>query len=73
MGAGIAAATVRRDMGVTITDAIPKVLAGGVQKVLEEVAFNKATKGADPQRMLKYAALGERDRPVTSNSANATW
>jgi 3-hydroxyacyl-CoA dehydrogenase/enoyl-CoA hydratase/3-hydroxybutyryl-CoA epimerase/3-hydroxyacyl-CoA dehydrogenase/enoyl-CoA hydratase/3-hydroxybutyryl-CoA epimerase/enoyl-CoA isomerase len=55
MGAGIAAATVRRDMGVTITDAIPKALAGGVQKVLEEVAFNKATKGADPQRMLKYA------------------
>jgi 3-hydroxyacyl-CoA dehydrogenase/enoyl-CoA hydratase/carnithine racemase len=57
MGAGIAAATVRRDMGVTITDAMPKALAGGVQKVLEEVSFNKATRGADPQKMLKYAPL----------------
>ncbi|HEY1599377.1 MAG TPA: 3-hydroxyacyl-CoA dehydrogenase NAD-binding domain-containing protein [Pirellulales bacterium] len=57
MGAGIAAASVRREMGVTITDAMPKALAGGVQKILEEVSFNKATRGADPQRMLKYVPL----------------
>ncbi|MBI2825920.1 MAG: enoyl-CoA hydratase/isomerase family protein [Planctomycetia bacterium] len=57
MGAGIAATSVRRDMPVTITDAVTKALAGGVQKVLEEVSFNKATRGPDPQRMLKYAPL----------------
>ena len=56
--------------GVTITDAMPKALAGGVQKVLEEVSFNKATRGPDPQKMLKYAPLvnatvtGQRVRPV---------
>ena len=57
MGAGIAAASLRKDMGITITDAAPKSLAGGVQKVLEEVAFNKAVRGVDPQRMLKYAPM----------------
>src|SRR5262249_12245710 len=55
MGAGIAAATVRRDMGVTITDAIAPALAGGGRKILGEGFLNKATKGADPQKMLKYA------------------
>ena len=34
-----------------------KALAGGVQKILEEVSYNKQTKGPDPQRAVKYAAL----------------
>ena len=29
----------------------------GVQKILEEVSYNKLTKGPDPQRAVKYAAL----------------
>lgn len=57
MGAGIAAASVRRELPVTITDSQPKALAGGVQKVLEEVAFNKATRGPDPQKMLQFVPL----------------
>ncbi len=57
MGAGIAAASLKREMAVTITDAMPKALAGGVQKVLEEVSFNKATRGPDAQKIVKYAPL----------------
>ncbi len=57
MGQGIAAANLRRDLPVTLTDAAPKALASGVQKILEEVSYNKLTKAADPQRAVKYAAL----------------
>ncbi len=57
MGSGIAAAVVKREIPVTLTDAAAPALAGGVQKILEEVAYNKQTKGADPQRMLKFAPL----------------
>ncbi|HJT34573.1 MAG TPA: 3-hydroxyacyl-CoA dehydrogenase NAD-binding domain-containing protein [Pirellulales bacterium] len=57
MGAGISAAVVKREVPITLTDAAPQALAGGVQKILEEVAYNKQTKGADPQRMLKFAPL----------------
>ncbi len=57
MGQGIAAANLRRDVPVTLADAIPKALAAGVQKILEEVSYNKLTKGPDPQRAVKYASL----------------
>lgn len=57
MGAGISAAVVRRELPLTITDAAPQALAGGVRKVLEEVAYNKQTKGTDAQRMLRFAPL----------------
>jgi 3-hydroxyacyl-CoA dehydrogenase/enoyl-CoA hydratase/3-hydroxybutyryl-CoA epimerase/3-hydroxyacyl-CoA dehydrogenase/enoyl-CoA hydratase/3-hydroxybutyryl-CoA epimerase/enoyl-CoA isomerase len=57
MGQGIAAANLKRDLPVAIADAIGKALAAGVQKVLEEVSYNKQTKGPDPQRAVKYAAL----------------
>ena len=57
MGAGIAAAVVKREVPVTITDAAAPALAGGVQKILEEVSYNKQTKGSDSQRMLKFAPL----------------
>lgn len=55
MGAGIAAACVKRELSVKLTDAAPAALAGGVAKILEEASFDKATKGASPERMLKYA------------------
>jgi len=57
MGQGIAAANLKRDLPVSIADAVPKALAAGVQKVLEEVSYNKLTKGPDPQRAVKFAAL----------------
>ncbi|HEV3024785.1 MAG TPA: 3-hydroxyacyl-CoA dehydrogenase NAD-binding domain-containing protein [Pirellulales bacterium] len=55
MGSGIAAATVKRELDVTLTDALPAALTGGVQKILEEVAYDKTTKAADAQKMLKFA------------------
>ncbi|HXT60249.1 MAG TPA: 3-hydroxyacyl-CoA dehydrogenase NAD-binding domain-containing protein, partial [Pirellulales bacterium] len=57
MGSGISSAVVKREVPLTITDAAAPALAGGVQKILEEVSFNKQTKGADPERMLKFAPL----------------
>jgi 3-hydroxyacyl-CoA dehydrogenase/enoyl-CoA hydratase/carnithine racemase len=57
MGAGISAAVVKRELPLTISDAAPQALAGGVQKILEEVSYNKQTKGSDPKRMLKFAPL----------------
>jgi len=57
MGSGISAAVVKREMPLTISDAAAPALAGGVQKILEEVSYNKQTKGADSQRMLKFAPL----------------
>jgi 3-hydroxyacyl-CoA dehydrogenase/enoyl-CoA hydratase/3-hydroxybutyryl-CoA epimerase/3-hydroxyacyl-CoA dehydrogenase/enoyl-CoA hydratase/3-hydroxybutyryl-CoA epimerase/enoyl-CoA isomerase len=57
MGQGIAAANLKRDLPVTMTDAVPQAIAGGVQKILEEVSYNRQTKGPDPQRAVKFAAL----------------
>ncbi|HVC97414.1 MAG TPA: 3-hydroxyacyl-CoA dehydrogenase NAD-binding domain-containing protein [Pirellulales bacterium] len=57
MGSGIAAATIKRDLTVTITDAAPAALAGGVRTILEEVAYDKAMKGTNPQKLLKFAPL----------------
>ncbi|MGH7135088.1 MAG: enoyl-CoA hydratase-related protein, partial [Pirellulales bacterium] len=57
MGSGISAAVVKRELPVTITDAAGQALAAGVQKILEEVSYNKQTKGSDPGRMLKFAPL----------------
>ncbi len=56
MGQGIAAANLRRDVPVTLTDAAAKALAGGVQKILEEVSYNKQIKRPDAERAVKYAA-----------------
>jgi 3-hydroxyacyl-CoA dehydrogenase/enoyl-CoA hydratase/carnithine racemase len=57
MGQGIAAANLRRDVPVTMSDAAAKALATGVQKILEEVSYNKQMKGPDAKRAVKYAAL----------------
>ncbi|HEV3342275.1 MAG TPA: 3-hydroxyacyl-CoA dehydrogenase NAD-binding domain-containing protein [Pirellulales bacterium] len=57
MGAGISAAVVKRELPVTLSDAMPQALAAGVQKILEEVSYNKQTKTGDAGRMLKFAPL----------------
>ena len=57
MGQGIAAANLRRDIPVALTDAAQKAIAAAVPKIIEEVAYNKQTKGPDPQRAVKYSAL----------------
>ncbi len=57
MGSGISAACVKREIPMTLTDAAPAALAGGVKKVLEEVSYNRATKAADAEKMLKFAPL----------------
>jgi 3-hydroxyacyl-CoA dehydrogenase/enoyl-CoA hydratase/carnithine racemase len=57
MGAGIAAANLRRELPVALTDAAEPVLAHGVQQVLEEVSYNKQTKGPDVERAVRFAAL----------------
>ncbi len=73
MGQGIAAANLKRNLPVTMTDAVPKALATGVQKILEEVSYNKLTKGPDPQRAVKYAALLERHDDRCRISGAAIW
>lgn len=57
MGAGIAAAAVRKQTPVVLTDTFPAALAKGVQGILEEVSYNKALKGVDPQKAMQSAAL----------------
>jgi 3-hydroxyacyl-CoA dehydrogenase/enoyl-CoA hydratase/carnithine racemase len=57
MGSGIAAANVKRDLPVTLNDSRADALAKGVQAILDEVSYNKATKGKDIDRTLQYAPL----------------
>ncbi|HEY4232188.1 MAG TPA: 3-hydroxyacyl-CoA dehydrogenase NAD-binding domain-containing protein [Lacipirellulaceae bacterium] len=57
MGQGIAAANVKRGIPVGILDADQKALARGVQGVLNEVAYNRATKQPDVERAIELAPL----------------
>ncbi len=57
MGQGIAAATLKRQMPVMLSDAVTEALAKGVQQVLEEVSYDKATKGPDAKKAVKFAGL----------------
>ncbi len=57
MGAGIGAACVRRDIPVAITDAIAPALQKGVSGILEEVSFDKTTRGPDAKKALAKAPL----------------
>jgi 3-hydroxyacyl-CoA dehydrogenase/enoyl-CoA hydratase/3-hydroxybutyryl-CoA epimerase/3-hydroxyacyl-CoA dehydrogenase/enoyl-CoA hydratase/3-hydroxybutyryl-CoA epimerase/enoyl-CoA isomerase len=56
MGAGIAAATLRRDYPVIITDASRSALARGAQHLLSEAAYDREAKGASSQRMSELAS-----------------
>ena len=57
MGQGIAAANVKRKIPVVIADASSDALTTGVQKVLEEVSYNRALKGPDAERAIAFAPL----------------
>ncbi|MCA9212498.1 MAG: enoyl-CoA hydratase/isomerase family protein [Planctomycetales bacterium] len=57
MGAGIAAANVKRKVPLTLSDANGDALAKGVSNVLQEVSFNRATKSADVERAVEFAPL----------------
>ena len=57
MGYSIAAVCVKRELPLTINDANPAALARGVQNILSEVSYNKATGGPDVERALKHAPL----------------
>jgi 3-hydroxyacyl-CoA dehydrogenase/enoyl-CoA hydratase/3-hydroxybutyryl-CoA epimerase/3-hydroxyacyl-CoA dehydrogenase/enoyl-CoA hydratase/3-hydroxybutyryl-CoA epimerase/enoyl-CoA isomerase len=57
MGQGIAAATLKRNLPVMLSDAVPAALAKGVSGVLEEVSFDKTKKGPDARKMSKFAGL----------------
>ncbi len=53
MGQGIAAANVKRGIPVAVMDANQEALMRGVQGILNEVAFNKQTKGPDARRAIE--------------------
>ncbi|MGE3405614.1 MAG: 3-hydroxyacyl-CoA dehydrogenase NAD-binding domain-containing protein [Pirellulales bacterium] len=55
MGSAIAAVCVKRDLPVAVSDAQPAALEKGIKLILEEVAYNKATGGADVQRAFQFA------------------
>ena len=57
MGSGIAGACVKRELPVTLTDARPESLAGGMRKAVEEASYDRATKGPTTERLLKFAPL----------------
>jgi 3-hydroxyacyl-CoA dehydrogenase/enoyl-CoA hydratase/3-hydroxybutyryl-CoA epimerase/3-hydroxyacyl-CoA dehydrogenase/enoyl-CoA hydratase/3-hydroxybutyryl-CoA epimerase/enoyl-CoA isomerase len=57
MGQGIAAANVKRGIPVAVMEANPQLLMRGVQGVLNEVSYNKQTKGPDAKRAIELAPL----------------
>ena len=57
MGAGITAVTVKRKIPVCLTDMSREALDRGMQNVLTDVAYNKATKKADVDRVVQFARL----------------
>ncbi len=57
MGSGIAAATLKSEVPVALTDANGEALARGAKQVLEDAAYNRKTKGPDLGKTLKLAPL----------------
>lgn len=57
MGSGIAAAAVKRELPLTITDAAVAMLPKAVAGILEEVSYNKAIGGPDAAKSLQFAGL----------------
>jgi 3-hydroxyacyl-CoA dehydrogenase/enoyl-CoA hydratase/3-hydroxybutyryl-CoA epimerase/3-hydroxyacyl-CoA dehydrogenase/enoyl-CoA hydratase/3-hydroxybutyryl-CoA epimerase/enoyl-CoA isomerase len=56
MGGGIAAVSLRRDLGVTLFDAVPESLARGAERVRDDAAYDKQRKGPDPNRRFELSA-----------------
>jgi 3-hydroxyacyl-CoA dehydrogenase/enoyl-CoA hydratase/3-hydroxybutyryl-CoA epimerase/3-hydroxyacyl-CoA dehydrogenase/enoyl-CoA hydratase/3-hydroxybutyryl-CoA epimerase/enoyl-CoA isomerase len=61
MGQGIAAANIKRKLPVALADVSAEALQRGVGGVLEEVSYNKATKGPDARRAIEFAPLLNAD------------
>jgi 3-hydroxyacyl-CoA dehydrogenase/enoyl-CoA hydratase/carnithine racemase len=57
MGSGIAAATLKSEVPVALTDANAEALARGAKQVLEDAAFNRKAKGPELGKTLKLAPL----------------
>ena len=57
MGQGIAAANVKRELPVVITDTCEDALRCGVQGILDEVSYNRELKGPDAKRAVHFASL----------------
>lgn len=57
MGSGIAAATLKSEIPLAITDANAEALAKGAKQVLEEAAYNRKAKGPELAKALKLAPL----------------
>jgi len=55
MGAGIAASQLRAGFDVTLVDVQPDALAGCVAGILDEAAWDRATRRADPARAVALA------------------
>lgn len=70
MGAGIAGANLKRGLRVTLGDVSEEALQRGQRQALEEAAYNRTTKGADPQRLVALAPqlLGSQADPVLAES-----
>jgi 3-hydroxyacyl-CoA dehydrogenase/enoyl-CoA hydratase/3-hydroxybutyryl-CoA epimerase/3-hydroxyacyl-CoA dehydrogenase/enoyl-CoA hydratase/3-hydroxybutyryl-CoA epimerase/enoyl-CoA isomerase len=66
MGAGIAASHLRHGAGVTLVDVNAEALERSVAGILDEAAWDRATKRTDPARAL---ALAGRLRTATAASA----
>lgn len=68
MGVGIAASHLRAGFATSLVDVSPEALATGVPAILEEAAWDRAVKRADPQRAIELAG---RLRSATSLAAIA--
>ena len=55
MGAGIAAANVKRKVRVLMSDANQDALGKGIADVIQEASFNKKTRSADVRRAVEYS------------------
>jgi 3-hydroxyacyl-CoA dehydrogenase/enoyl-CoA hydratase/3-hydroxybutyryl-CoA epimerase/3-hydroxyacyl-CoA dehydrogenase/enoyl-CoA hydratase/3-hydroxybutyryl-CoA epimerase/enoyl-CoA isomerase len=56
MGAGIAAANLKRGLATMLVDSQPEALEKGAREILQEVAYDKKTRGVNPERALKLGA-----------------
>lgn len=56
MGSGIAAANLKRNSKTILADANLEALERGARNALEEVSYNRETKGPDAEKAIRYAA-----------------
>lgn len=55
MGSGIVAANLKRGLKVSLADAAPEALRKGASQALDEAAYDRQRKAADPKRLLELA------------------